>query len=138
MIDDANAFPDISHKGACTSGICRIFDMRTSSAGNLTARSYYGSTLNNPFTSGSACPSEVQGNQTLNWNSKVFLKHAIEVGDDHKGNDDGLCESNEDCIYAPNIGGYQGEGDFNSNGTCIFSPSSVSGVTMFAYPIIGI
>jgi hypothetical protein len=29
------------------------------------------------------------------------------------GNNNGLCETLEDCLFTPNIGSYQGEGDLN-------------------------
>ncbi len=135
----ANLFPDPSLVGPCLAGTtCRIFDWRTSTVGNLSQRSFNGSTSQGPFFSGSACPSAVDGNVTFNHNAKTFLKHAIEITNDNKGNNDGLCESNEDCIYAPNIGAFQGEGDYKVNGTCIFNNGSVSNVQMFGYPITGI
>lgn len=40
----------------------------------------------------------------------VFLRNAFEITDDGVGNDNGLCEANEDCVYTPNIGSYQGHG----------------------------
>src|SRR5690606_17487485 len=40
-----------------------------------------------------------------------FLRDAYEIFDDGVGNDDGLCQSNEDCIWMRNIGAYQGHGD---------------------------
>ena len=42
--------------------------------------------------------------------TSTFLAHAIEVGRDDIGNDNFLCESNEDCVHAPNIAAYQGHG----------------------------
>ena len=66
----------------------------------------------------------------------TFLVNATEVFDDAIGDDDGLCESLEACIYSPNFGSYQGEGDYLSQ-TCIFSNGTVSGVTMYAYPSNG-
>jgi hypothetical protein len=40
----------------------------------------------------------------------TFLINAFEIDSNGIGNDNGLCKSNEHCIYAPNIGAYQGEG----------------------------
>lgn len=39
-----------------------------------------------------------------------FLDHAFEIVGDGRGNDNGLCESHEACIFTPNIGAYQGHG----------------------------
>ncbi len=43
--------------------------------------------------------------------TKNTLRNAVERIGDGIGNDDGFCESNEDCIYTPNIGAYQGHGN---------------------------
>ena len=40
----------------------------------------------------------------------VFLRNALEIAADEMGNDNGLCEADEDCVYTPNIGSYQGHG----------------------------
>jgi hypothetical protein len=58
----------------------------------------------------------------------------IEIFFDNKGDYDGLCESNEACIYSPNFGVYQGNGDYLADGSCIFMGGTVSDVTMYAYP----
>ncbi|MDX1957367.1 MAG: hypothetical protein SFU98_02285 [Leptospiraceae bacterium] len=41
----------------------------------------------------------------------TFLRNAVEIFGDGVGNENGICESNEECIYAPNIGAYQGHGN---------------------------
>lgn len=92
---------------------------------------------NDPFVAGSICPSAVHGNKVsknLESTAKTYLSNAFEILGDEIGNDNGLCESNEDCIYTPNFGSYQGTGDFYSNGTCIFQNGTISGVQMYAYP----
>lgn len=67
---------------------------------------------------------------------KVFLKSAIEVVDPlspaySAGNHDGLCEAGESCIYAPNYGVYQGEGQLLS---CNFDPQGgLTGIIMWGY-----
>ena len=64
-----------------------------------------------------------------------------ELLDDGIGDDDGLCESNERCVYSPNFGAYQGEGDPEAGGRCAFqdsvSGSGVVGVWVYAYPVNG-
>jgi hypothetical protein len=45
-----------------------------------------------------------------------------------RGDDDGLCESNETCEFAPNIGGYQGHGPLVSAGTLV--AGQLTGITL--------
>jgi hypothetical protein len=40
----------------------------------------------------------------------TFLADAVEIGSPGRGNGNGLCDSGEDCLAAPNVGGYQGHG----------------------------
>jgi hypothetical protein len=62
----------------------------------------------------------------------VFLVHASEIVLDGVGDDDGLCESGEQCIFAPNIGYYQGEGDLHDE-PCQFQDGTVTGVQLYGY-----
>ena len=68
--------------------------------------------------------------------------HAFELVNDplHNptGNDNGLCESGEACVYAPNIGAYQGEGALDFSRRCEFRNGLVSDVTLYSYPANGI
>lgn len=81
--------------------------------------------------SGVACPAAVHGNKALTFGSKTFLLNAAEILDDGIGNDDGLCQTNEACVYMPNAGGYQGHGGLSA-GTCTFASGTVSGVNLYA------
>lgn len=144
----------VDQRGECTGGgvLCRIWDWRLVSnaadsvlfnrSGNNTA----GDQENEPFVGDGVtpCPSAVHGDRVMNnlfTISRVYLLNALEILDDDIGNNDGLCESSEACIYSPNIGPYQGEGNYLSNGTCLFvdgvGANSVTGVTMYAFPING-
>ncbi len=42
-----------------------------------------------------------------------FLRLATEIIGDLKGNENGLCERGEDCLYRPNFGIYQGRGSLS-------------------------
>ena len=69
-----------------------------------------------------------------------YLANALEISGPSQlgygpGNHDGLCESGEHCLYAPNFGAYQGEGDL---GTCELGGSAVTGVTMYGYASNGV
>jgi hypothetical protein len=94
------------------------------------------SNTNGTFTPGSACPAAIDGNQTITANGKTYLKHEIEIHADSVGNNDGLCESGDICIYAPNVGSYQGEGTVV--GSCTFTGGAVTGVQIHAFPTTGI
>jgi hypothetical protein len=137
---DGGAFPDSANRGACTSGTCRIWDSRlVSTDTRVLNRSGNGSTANGVFTVGAACPSAVTGNRSASdqqSTANTFLLNAIESLLDGTGDEDGLCESNETCIYAPNFGFYQGE--TSTAGACTFTNGAVTGVTVNRYTSNGI
>ena len=61
----------------------------------------------------------------------TFLINAVELLEDSVGNDNGLCESDELCLYTPNIGVHQGHG-----GIIILSDIDTgtnTGVDLFRY-----
>ena|GEM_PF-2743290 len=100
--------------------------------------------LNDPFEAGLDCPSAIHGDETLSdefTSTRYFLANAIEILDDGWGDDNGLCNSNERCIYTPNIGSYQGHGDYLASGVCNFvdgvTAQAVSRIKMYAFPING-
>ena len=64
------------------------------------------------------------------------LRHAYEIEGDGIGNDNWLCESNEACIYMPNLGAYQGHGGLDSN-TLSVDGVNVSGITLKKFRING-
>ena len=98
---------------------------------------------NAPFVAGGDCPRAaavvVQGLAPVTF---PYLGNAIEINDDHRGDDDGLCEAGEACVYAPNVGAYQGEGALV--GPCVmpalsFAGSDVpAGIDMFAFAANGV
>jgi parallel beta-helix repeat protein len=49
--------------------------------------------------------------------TSTFLRGATEISGDFRGNDNGLCESDEDCMETPNIGAYQGHGELKTAGS---------------------
>tara|TARA_B110001454_G_C12723212_1_gene435862 strand:+ start:4027 stop:6228 length:2202 start_codon:yes stop_codon:yes gene_type:complete len=124
----------------CLTGNCFINDYRFNSISNPFLNvSNDGSTANSVFVSNATCPAAVHGNKTItstHTSPVVFLVNALEILDDGVGNDNGLCETGDRCIYSPNIGVYQGQGDYLSNGTCLFQNGTVQNVKMYAYPEI--
>ncbi|MBU3915578.1 right-handed parallel beta-helix repeat-containing protein, partial [bacterium] len=67
-------------------------------------------------TSQSSCE-DASGDWTSNKCYSVFLRNATEIMGDKKGNENVLCESNERCLFTPNIASYQGHGNLVSAGT---------------------
>lgn len=143
QIDDTNSFPHLDQRGRCVSGeTCRIWDFSLDGGDTYLLDSVFNgqNSTGTTFTDSAACPSAASGNETLTDKASTpstFLVNAIEVIGDSLGDEDGLCESNEACIYAPNFGAYQGSGDFTSE-SCTFSDGAVSAVTMYHYPVNGI
>ena len=129
----------------CHSGgqVCQIFDWSLA-ATDTVLRDHFGAFP----TDGGACPSAADASNAANvivdYNTPMtsFLRSAIEVMDpwyNPNGNFNGLCESNEACIYTPNLGAYQGTGDYSTR-TCgpFVGGNGVTGVTLYAYPINGV
>ena len=151
-LSGTGGFLDPSRLGACGVGQnCQMYDTRLYKS-DTTALNFYGALA----TSIPNCPSSVDGagdifpaggaNPTIihDGNSHYYLKNAVEIQfDDAPGaNNNGLCESGEKCIYAPNSGAYQGGDDFSTQ-TCIFHSgpndgAHISNVTMYYYPVNGI
>ena len=135
---DGSAFPFFNNQGYCSSGNCRIWDWRLSSGDTMVLnRSQLGNAPNSPFIGGSACPAAADGNQVLtDAQGQTYLLNAVEIPGEPFGNDNGLCESGETCIYSPNFGAYQGEG-IPSGQSCVFHDGAVTGVTLYNYAANG-
>lgn len=129
--------------GVC-SGVnnCSILDLRLKATDTVFRNtSDDGVTQNAAFAANTTCPAAVHGNRSLTDQSdtiQTFLINAQEIINDGLGDEDGLCESTESCIYSPNFGAYQGHGDYKAAGTCTFQNGTVSDVKMYSYPINGI
>lgn len=141
-VDGGSAFPDVSQRGVCNGTTsCRIWDWRLRSTDTVARnKSNDGVNANALFIANSTCPAAVHGNKAITDQQTVphtFLINAVEIVEDGIGNDNGLCENNEACIYSPNFGAYQGSGNYLTNGTCSFVNGTVTGVTMYAYPTNG-
>ncbi len=67
----------------------------------------------------------------------TYLRDAIEIEGDGIGNDNSLCESNESCLYTPNIGAYQGHGVLQSAGIFTDGDGTITNVTLMEYSING-
>ncbi|MDX1958619.1 MAG: hypothetical protein SFU98_08610 [Leptospiraceae bacterium] len=95
---DGGNYPVAGNRGACLTG-CRIWDW------SLKATDSQARSVND-------CPNgALADTHTFSTGNVTFLRNAMEILYDGVGNDNGICESNEDCIWTPNIGSYQGHGD---------------------------
>ncbi len=171
---DAAVFPAAGNQGRCTAANCRIWDWSLKATdsqyrnllpvptGNMTAGHKWNaatqpqctqpgaqwiaaSTCDKPpFPGNSTTCSAAGGTLTASACLTTFLRNAYEIIGDGIGNENGLCESNEACIYTPNIASYQGHGNL----TCIRGPAeygcasafvdgTVSGVVLYQYTTNG-
>ncbi|MEK7705431.1 MAG: right-handed parallel beta-helix repeat-containing protein [Myxococcota bacterium] len=145
---DGSAFASADNRGACSAASCRIWDWRLAAADPILlfkSGTQDGVAENDPFNFSTVapCPSQVGGNVVVsdNYDSgsgpspRTYLVNAFELprdamsGAPDSNNGNGLCETNERCLYAPNVGVYQGEVDAGLS-TCVFSGGIVSNVTM--------
>lgn len=122
-----------------------LADWRLNANSPLYIRSYNGTTAIgtdiNPEsivnTDTGECSGEVTG--AVMTGGQTLLYHAIEKAYDGVGDDDGLCEANETCYYAPNIGFFQGESnlDFPEVLHCKIPGSSIETLKQGQYAISG-
>lgn len=131
----SGAWPEPSYLGKCSTGDCVLNNWALSSEPTnahsdiVRNTTIDGSYLELSLTNEQPCPSEIEnfadfslsdrsGNILYTYPasgiSQVFHKIALEVVGDLSGDEDGLCEHEEQCLYMPNYGAYQGEGKLSS------------------------
>jgi hypothetical protein len=135
---DGNAFPDQNNTGLCMSvsgfDACRIWDWSVQAA-DTQLRGVLALPTGNDVavhTWSAATSADCAIIKGAVWNSTTcattFLKNAVEILGDGTGNENGLCESGETCLYTPNIGSYQGHGSLVSAGA--FTEGTLTGITL--------
>ncbi len=131
---------DDAATGHCTGASnCAIWDWSIRSDDLfLKDRSLSPGTLNAKLSDGSRCPSVENANLTLTTQDggTTYLRLAFEELGDSVGDDDGLCEASETCIYTPSIGVDQGYSQFEDATfeTCSMPASpALAGITLKAY-----
>jgi hypothetical protein len=121
---DGQAFPHATNRESCRpAASCRIWDFRLAAGDKVlrdAAATQFPSAAPAP---GKPCPAPLSGDRTV---QNRFLSHALELRGDGRGDDDGLCETGEACLYAPNTGAYQGESALAKG--CVFQDGAISGV----------
>ena len=124
-LDDSD-YPSDDSRQACKSGtMCRIYDWRLASGdpGDDSSPVALGALVR---TTGD----DTFSHQWSDASTSVFLAHAVELIGDGIGDDDGLCESDEACLYTPNLGAYQGHGPLIRD---TFVAGTITGVTLYRY-----
>ncbi|MBW2735538.1 MAG: hypothetical protein JRH20_24400, partial [Deltaproteobacteria bacterium] len=121
-------------RGACASSdSCRIWDWTLLPAG-IPLHAIYGT-----FTSGAPCPASVQGDETFSYRARsnvdaYALRHAVEILGDWRGNENGLCDSHEACVFLPHLGANETTGALKD--PCVFQDGvgaqAVVGVALHA------
>jgi len=135
---DGNAFPDQNNTSTCMSvsgfDACRIWDWSMQAA-DTQVRGVLALPTGNDVavhTWSAATSADCAAVTGAAWNgatcTTTFLKNAVEVLGDGIGNENGLCESAESCLYTPNIGSYQGHGSLASAGA--FTNGTLTGISL--------
>ncbi|OGG93017.1 MAG: hypothetical protein A2527_13855 [Candidatus Lambdaproteobacteria bacterium RIFOXYD2_FULL_50_16] len=111
--------------GTCSDGVSTTSSTCATALGTWTAQTWAARTwTNRTWTPG-------------DWNTtekcvSTFLKHAYEIMEDGIGNENGLCESNEACVFTPNIGAYQGHGTLTEISGA-FTDGTLTGIKLYQY-----
>jgi hypothetical protein len=84
---------------------------------------------------GAPCPRTVDGDVAVtDAIGNRFLVNALERLGDGRGDDDGLCESDEACVRSGYFGADQGWDDAIGTATCQLTDGVVRGVIMYGPP----
>jgi parallel beta-helix repeat protein len=121
---DGSAFANTDHMGQWTTGTGRIWDWSLKSTDTVIRNAFVAPTGDDTFT-----------HTWSDTSTTTFLRNAVEISDDGVGNDNLLCESNEECLYMPNMASYQGHGALISAGA--FTDGTITGVTLWKYTTNG-
>lgn len=132
-------FPTSAVTGRCSSGTCQIWDWSLKSTDTV-ARNVNacpnGTIVDTHQWSDTTAPNQAycdanyKGSK-LNGSTCIttFLRNAVEIFGDGVGNENGICESNEQCLYTPNIGAYQGHSSDSTNTVKLIPASQTSATT---------
>jgi len=120
---------------------CRIWDLDLR-ATDTVLRDAVGAPGEVTFVAAAPCPPAAHGDVAITnpsgpcgfpetWTGECqphYLLNAIELSLDRIGDDDGLCESTEACVYTPSYGVPRAAGALSS---CTFQDGAVRGVTLY-------
>ncbi|MBN2357918.1 MAG: hypothetical protein JXR83_00595 [Deltaproteobacteria bacterium] len=126
----ALAFLDSANRGSGAGGTCAQRDVSLDAADSVLRN------VNGDFVADAVCPDSVRGDEVwpeFDW----VLINAMEIVGDGIGDEDFACESDEACLYLPNIGAYQGSGDYRQSQCSFVDGVDVRNVTMYGHPVNG-
>lgn len=143
-------FPHSSQIGSCTT-TCNLWDFSLKSTdtvlrnANITGGGTGCPTAATMFThtwiatSQAACNNVIGATFNGTTCTSTILRNSVELINDGVGNDNGLCEANEDCLLTPNIGSYQGHGNLVSSSTLSGGCPDVTtqGIKLYQYDTNG-
>ena len=125
-----NAFPDAGSQGRWTTGTGRIWDWSVDVDDTVIRAVLADPDDADPIPDGDDTITHTWSDTS----TTTYLRNASEIIGTG-GNDDGLCETDETCLFTPNIGSYQGHGALQSAGP--FTGGAITGVTLMKYPSNG-
>jgi hypothetical protein len=142
---DGGTFPSADQRGPCTSS-CRAWDWsaKLGEDGDGSAPVLLGvlgtpaAAITHRWVAADAGACAALQVAAPSWNAgssqctSQLLAHAVEIVGDGLGNENGLCESNEVCLFTPNIGSYQGHGSLTV-GPSVGAIGGVSSVVLQQY-----
>ncbi|HMZ61942.1 MAG TPA: hypothetical protein PL048_24435, partial [Leptospiraceae bacterium] len=141
--------PANGHRGNCLAGNCTLysFDMFSSETVfrgiNACPESLPQPSLEHKWESAGAandsdCKLKFPGSYFVAAGDcrSLALRNAVELIGDSVGNENGICEKYENCIYSPNLGAYQGHGSIVPAASCTSNISS-AGINMYQFQING-
>lgn len=132
----ATTFIDETNADRCATGVnCGMWDMSLAN-GDLGDVDNARALLKDRFSCPTSEDTKSFAFSGATFGTLTFLENATEIVLDGYGNDNGLCESNEHCIYVRNIGAYQGHGSLVSS-ECddIGSGGTIENVKLFDWSI---
>jgi hypothetical protein len=119
LSNTTGVWPDThADQGACAAGTtCTLYDWALNQSSGIRNTSWDGINQNSaePSGIGGGCSTQqLAAPLTTHDGDQTFDMLTAEFIGDYLGDDDGLCEDGEACIYLPNFGAYQGDGSFDA------------------------
>ncbi len=138
LYDSNSSFPLNTQRGKCagTANTCAIWDwsLKVTDTVARNVNDCPNGTIfdthqwsDNTAPNQAYCDANYKGSK-LNGSTCVttFLRNAVEIFGDGVGNENGICESSEECLYTPNIGAYQGHSSDSTNTTKLVKADTTS------------
>ena len=115
------AFPSANLQGICTATNCGIFDYSLKPTPSALKA------VNGIFVENQNCPTSVNGSNFFHFieddgSDAKALKFAIEYVLDGVGNENGMCEANENCYFVADAGANLSP-SWNYTKTCLYNPA---------------